>query len=73
MDPMQEVLLEGSKNPLGKRKKTTTWSHRFVCLASPKQQYIPDSNEKATLKMAGLGQETAMLSLLAEAWEVKKE
>ena len=36
------------------------------------QQYIPDSNERATLKMAGLSEETVILDLLGEAYEINK-
>ena len=42
-------------------------------LASPKQAYAPDRNERATLKMAGLGEESVSLDLLAEAWEINEE
>lgn len=62
-----------TKNPLGKRKRTPMWTHTYICLASPKQEYAPDHNERITLKMAGLGEESVSLDLLAEAWEINEE
>ena len=49
------------------------WTHTYICLASPKQEYAPDHNERITLKMAGLGEESVSLDLLAEAWEINEE
>uniref|UniRef100_A0A1X7SW80 Uncharacterized protein n=1 Tax=Amphimedon queenslandica TaxID=400682 RepID=A0A1X7SW80_AMPQE len=43
-----------SRHP--KRRKVATWTHTFVCLANKQQDIIPDSNERAKLQLAGLGE-----------------
>ena len=39
-----------------KKKKIPTWTHTYVCLAHPDDDTVPDSRERATLKLAGLGE-----------------
>ena len=44
----------------GKRKKLPTWTHTFVCLASPTQDALPDADERAMLLIAGLGEKKVL-------------
>ena len=39
-----------------KKKKLKTWTHTFVCLASTSCKWIPDTNDRTMLKLAGLGE-----------------
>ena len=54
----------GTASILGQEKRTPTWTHTFICLASPKQEYAPDSSGRATLKIAGFGEEMCVLICL---------
>ena len=49
----------------GKVKKLPTWTHTFVCLSNPEQNYVPDSDERGQLQLAGLGEKK--ISLLADS------
>ena len=39
-----------------KKPKMKTWSHAFICLSSTTQKFIPTTNERISLKVAGLGE-----------------
>ena len=39
-----------------KKKKLKTWTHTFVCLASTSRKWMPDTNDRTMLKLAGLGE-----------------
>ena len=56
-----------------KKKKIPTWTHTFVCLAHRDDDLVPDSQERATLKLAGLGEKRVTLPVLATALEVCDE
>lgn len=53
-----------------KKKKVPTWSHTFVCLSSTSQDTIPDSQERAQLQIAGLGEKKISMSLNADAHDI---
>ena len=44
-----------------------------MCLASPKQLFVPDSGERAILQTAGLGEKRIALDLHSEGWEIYEE
>ena len=64
-DPSRHSFLWDIRGTLGKRKcgaykkggskkkKLPTWSHTFVCLANKEQDSISDSQERASLLLAG--------------------
>lgn len=47
------ALLRACKS---KKKKVPTWSHTYVCLGQPDDDTVPDSHDRATLKLVGLGE-----------------
>jgi hypothetical protein len=57
-----------SRHPLKKPKsKASTWTHTFVCLAYKDQDFVPESNERAALHLAGLGEKKITFSTDANA------
>ncbi len=54
----------------GKKKKIPTWSHMCVCLSSTSHDTIPDSQERAELQIAGLGEKKISLSSNADAHDI---
>jgi hypothetical protein len=57
----------------GSKKKLSTWTHTFVCLASVSQETLPDGQEKADLQIAGLGEKCITLRAYADAQEIHEE
>lgn len=53
-----------------KKKKLQTWTHTFVCLSNCNQRYLPDSQERAELKLTGLGEKQVSVFAFAEAQEL---
>ena len=39
-----------------------TWTHKFLCLADTKQDYVPSAMDKHKLKNAGLGEKKNSIS-----------
>ena len=56
-----------------KKKKLPTWSHTFVCLASKEQDAIPDSQERASLLLAGLGEKKITFDEYCNHQEINSE
>ncbi len=61
------------KSQLSAKKKLPSWTHMFVCLASCTQNSVPDSNERASLQIAGLGEERVTFYLSSEAQDIYHE
>ena len=57
-------------NTCTKKKKVPTWTHTFVCLSHTDDDVVPDSQERATLKLAGLGEKRISMLAFATAQEV---
>ena len=55
------------------RKKLPSWTHTFICLASCTQEHVPDSEERASLQIAGLGEKRITLYLSSEAHDIYQE
>ena len=53
------------------KKKLQMWSHTFVCLARVDQGEVPDSRERAQLKIDGLGEKKCSIFMYAEAEEIQ--
>ena len=56
-----------------KKKKLKTWTHTFVCLASTSQKYSPDTSERTSLKLAGLGEKRIPVFAYSAALELQDE
>lgn len=56
-----------------KKKKLPSWTHTYVCLASPTQRYVPDSDERATLQLAGLGEKKISIDAYSEAEDIHQD
>ncbi len=56
-----------------KKKKLPTWTHTYVALASVNQETVPDSQERAELLIAGLGEKRITISADAEVQEIYSE
>lgn len=54
-----------------KKKKIKTWTHTFVCLSKTDHDEIPNANERATLKLAGLGEKRLTVHANATALELQ--
>ena len=57
----------------GKRKKLSTWTHTFVCLANTTQDEVPDSDERASLQLAGLGEKRITLCSFSNFSDIHAE
>ena len=55
------------------KKKIPTWTHTFMCLSRTEDDVMPDSQECATLKLAGLGEKKISLPVFVTAQEVYNE
>ena len=49
------------------------WTHTFVCLSLPSQRYVPDSDERAVLQLAGLGEKKISIDAYSDAQEIHQE
>ena len=62
------------KRQCGKRlppkKKKITWTHTWVCLSGKRDDKVPDSTDRVTLKLAGLGEKRFALDRNATAQDV---
>ena len=56
-----------------KKKKIPTWSHTYVCLAQPDDDTVPDSRDRATLKLAGLGEKRFPIDVYSTGQEFYDE
>lgn len=56
-----------------KRKSLPIWTHSFVCLCSTQANTPPDSQERARLQIAGLGEKKISLNIYADAHDVYDE
>lgn len=56
-----------------RRKSLPMWTHSFVCLSSTQASTPPDSQERAQLQIAGLGEKKISLNTYADAREVYDE
>ena len=52
-----------------KKKKAVTWTHTFICLAQPDDDTVPDSRDRATLKLAGIGEKKFAVELYCTGQE----
>ena len=52
-----------------KKTKSPKWTHTFVCLSKKDQDVVPDSDERSTLQMAGLGEKRIALLIDADSGE----
>ena len=57
----------------GKSKNLPSWTHLFVCLASCAQNTVPDSDERALLQIAELGEKTITFYLSSEAQDIYQD
>ena len=55
------------------KKRIPTWTHVYVCLSNCFDNSVPDSDERARLQMAGLGEKKITLYLCSEAYEINQE
>ena len=62
--------IENRRKSKLRNKKIPTWRHTFVCLSSTSQDIIPDSQERAQLQIAGLGERRISLSAYADAHDI---
>ena len=84
-DPSHRSFLWDMRGNLGKRrsssykkggskkKKLPTWSHTFVCLASKEQDVVPDSQVRAALLLAGLGEKKITFDEYCNHQEISSE
>ena len=56
-----------------KGKRGNTWTHTWVCLSSTGDESVPDSEERVTLKMAGIGERRFAVDSTATAQELCDE
>ena len=56
-----------------KRKRIPIWTHTFVCLANIDQKTVPDSQERADLLLAGLGEKKITLDEFSHSQEIYSE
>ncbi len=62
-----------SKFSSRKKPKIQTWAHTFVCLANVGQDIVPDSNERANLQIAGLGEHKLQLPIDSDSDDIYDE
>ena len=55
------------KLPAKKKVKVPSWTHVFVCLAHVEQDTVPESNERAMLQIAGLGEKKLQFPVDADS------
>ncbi len=54
-------------------RRVPTWSHTFVCLGQTTQDLVPDTEERAVLLMAGLGEKRIQFPLDSDARDIQFE
>lgn len=85
-DPRRRTFLWNPRSCLGskrgqgaykkggnKKKKLPTWTHTFVCLANTSQTEVPDSDERASLQLSGLGEKRITLNAYSEMQDIYDE
>lgn len=85
-DPRRRTFLWNPRSSLGmkrgqtgykkggsKKKKLPTWTHTFVCLANISQVEVPDSDERASLQLSGLGEKRIILNAYSEMQDIYDE
>ena len=66
---VKQALAQG----LLKKKKIVTWSHTYICLSHPYDDMAPGSSDRATLKLAGLGEKRFHVNVASTAQEFRDE
>ena len=56
-----------------KKKRLPTWTHTFICLSNKEQDTVPDSQERASLMLAGLGEKKIVLDEYCCDQEIRSE
>lgn len=56
-----------------KKKKIATWTHTFVCLSHTSDDTVPDSDYRAELQMAGLGEKRIVLLVCGDVHDIYLE
>lgn len=56
------------RDETAKTKSVPTWTHDFICLAQTDQDSVPDSFERVSFQMAGLGEDKITLQ---EDWNAQ--
>lgn len=59
-----------TKGPKKKQPRYPTWTHSFVCLSETTQEIVPDTDNRAKLLMAGLGEKRLQLRMDADAQSI---
>jgi len=49
-------MLQNGQHCCGQEQKDSNLVHTYACLAQPDDDTVPDSRDRATLKLAGLGE-----------------
>ena len=62
-----------SSGSMLKKKKVVTWSHTYICLSHPYDDMAPGSSDRATLKLAGLGEKRVHDNVASTAQEFRDE
>ena len=62
-----------SSGSMLKKKKIVTWSHTYICLSHPYDDMAPGSSDRATLKLAGLGEKRFHVNVASTAQEFRDE
>ena len=60
----------GKRAVKDQKKKIPTWTHTFMCLSHTDDNVVPNSQERATLKLTGLGEKKISPHVFVTAQEV---